>query len=115
VRPFAFVAVLLCAAAVAVPAVAGQGTSAASKTIKVGDNFFKPRSKTFNGATSVTWKWTGHRRHNVHFTKAPRGVKKPRGCGARKSGKCTRKLKKKGTYRYVCVFHGSMTGKVRIR
>ena len=113
-RLFAFVVALLCSAAVAVPAIAGQGASAASSTVKLGDNFFKPRSKSFSKPTSVTWKWTGHRRHNVHFTKAPKGGK-PRNCGSRKSGSCKRRLKKRGTYRYVCTFHGSMTGKVRIR
>jgi plastocyanin len=114
VRLFAFVAVLLCTAALAVPAIAGQGTSAASRSIGVNDNFFKPRSKSFSNPTSVTWKWKGNRTHNVHFTKAPKGAK-PRNCGARKTGSCKRKLKKRGTYRYVCTFHGSMTGKVRIR
>jgi plastocyanin len=114
VRPFAFLAVLVCAAAIAVPAVAGQSHSSASRVIAVKDNFFKPRSKSFSKPTSVTWKWKGHRKHNVRFTKAPKGAK-PKNCRAQKSGSCKRKLKKKGTYRYICVFHGSMAGKVRIR
>jgi plastocyanin len=114
VRATVFVAALLCAAALAVPALAGEGaSSAASRSIAVKDNFFKPKRTSVNGTTSVTWKWRGNRRHNVHFTKAP--GKDPKNCGTRRSGKCTRKLRKHGTYRYVCTIHGSMTGKVRIQ
>jgi plastocyanin len=114
-RPVVFVAVLLCAAALAVPALAGSGGHArsAAATVKIGDNFFKPRSKRLGHPGSVTWKWKGHRKHNVFFIKAPKGGK-PKNCGARKKGSCTRKLKKKGTYRYVCTFHGTMTGKIRV-
>ena len=112
-RSLAFVAVLLCAAALAVPALAGDAGSAQSRSVAVRDNFFSPRSKTFSRATSVTWKWRGHRRHNVKFIKAPGA--KPRRCGTRRSGRCTRRLRRRGTYRYVCTLHGSMTGKVRIR
>jgi plastocyanin len=113
VRATVFVAVLLCAAALAVPALGGEADSSGSKSIAVKDNFFKPRKTSVNGATSVTWKWKGHRRHNVRFTKAP--GKKPKGCGSRRSGKCTRKLKRRGTYRYICTFHGSMTAKIRVK
>ena len=112
-RPFVFLAVLLCAVAVAVPALAGESHSS-SNAIAVKDNFFKPKSKSFSKPTSVTWKWKGHRKHNVFFTKAPKGAK-PKRCGTRKSGSCTRKLKKAGTYRYVCTIHGSMTAKVTIK
>jgi plastocyanin len=107
---------MLCAAALAVPALAGSGGQAhsAAATVKIGDNFFKPRSKSLGRPGSVTWKWRGHRKHNVLFIKAPKGAK-PKRCGARKKGSCTRKLKKRGTYRYVCTFHGTMTGKIRVR
>jgi plastocyanin len=114
VRATVFVAAILCAAALAVPALGGEGaSSSASKSIAVKDNFFKPKRTTLNGATFVTWKWRGNRRHNVHFTKAP--GKDPRNCGTRRSGNCTRKLKRAGVYRYLCTLHGSMTGKIRIQ
>jgi plastocyanin len=114
VRPIVAAGVFLCAAALAVPASAGEDATAASKAIAVHDNYFKPRSTSVGGPTFVTWKWRGHRKHNVYFTQAPKHAK-PKNCGTRKTGSCTRKLRKAGTYRYVCTIHGSMTAKIRVK
>lgn len=108
-KRFVFVlAIVLLSAAVLVPVASG-----ARKTVKVGDNYFRSKRVTVRAGTTVVWKWVGDARHNVYFIAAPRRGK-PRNCGARRSGSCKRRLRKRGTYRYVCLFHGSMSGRVTV-
>ena len=65
---------------------------------------------------TVKFAWRGEDMHNVKFTKAPKGAKKPRKCGTRTNGSCKRKLKAAGTYKYVCTLHEpGMKGKIRVR
>src|SRR4051812_1457835 len=61
---------LLALALVVVAAVAAIAVSAlaATKTVTVGDNFFKPTRVTVSAGTKVVWKWTGHNPHNVTVT-----------------------------------------------
>ena len=99
--------------AIAAPAALGGGVHA-SRTAKIGDNFYRPRSLTVAKGGTVTWRWDGRRRHDVYFTSGPRSGR-PRRCGAQRHGKCSRRFKKAGRYGYVCTIHGSMTGKVVVR
>jgi plastocyanin len=101
-----------CLVAVA-PAALGGGAHAA-RTARVGDNYYKPRSLSVSKGGAVTWRWAGHRRHNVHFTSGPRSGR-PRGCRTKRRGSCTRRFRKRGRYGYVCTLHGSMTAKVVVR
>jgi plastocyanin len=114
-RRVALLAVIVCAAA-AVPAfAAGQSAvTAGTKTVKVGDNYYRARSVRIRRGSKVIWRWGGHRRHDVYFTSAPRGAK-PRRCKAQRHGKCSRSFRKRGTYEYVCTLHGNMAGRVRVR
>jgi len=87
---------------------------AASRRVSIGDNWFKPRATAVNKGSSVTWSWRGHRRHNVFFYSGlPAG--RPRSCPTRRSGTCTRRLRRAGRYGYVCTLHGTMVGSVRVR
>ena len=91
-------------------------SGAATKRVAVDDYFFKAKSVTIRRRSVVKWIWRGSDDHNVVFTKAPRGVKKPKRCGTRSSGKCSRRFRRRGTYGYVCTLHATtMTGKVRVR
>ena len=91
-------------------------SGAATKRVAVDDYFFKSKSVAVKRGGVVTWIWRGSDDHNVVFTSAPRRVKKPKRCGTRSSGKCSRRFRRRGTYRYVCTLHASsMTGKVRVR
>jgi plastocyanin len=99
--------------AVAAPTALGGGANA-SRTAKIGDNFYRPRALTVAKGATVTWRWEGRRRHDVYFTSGPRSGR-PRRCRAQRHGSCSRKFKKAGRYGYVCTIHGSMTGKVVVR
>ena len=52
----------------------------AKKTVKVGDNFFSPKTLTVDRGTTVTWKWPGFDEagdvHDVKLKTGPKGVKK---------------------------------------
>jgi plastocyanin len=87
------------AAAFAVPAFG------ATKTITVGDDFFKPKTLKVKKGTKLVFKWRGKNPHNVT------------GAGL-KSG-----TKTKGTYRararrsgkIVCTIHPGMTMRLKVR
>jgi plastocyanin len=115
-------ATLIAAAAVAVPTLGtgfaeataekGPEAQAAVKRIAVKDDFFKPRrSRAPRG--KVTFRWRGNGFHNVVFRAAP--GRNPRACGLRSGGRCTRRLKRRGVYRFVCTIHSGMRGRIRVR
>jgi len=83
---------------------------AAAKLVAVKDDFFSPRS-TSTSSGRVTFVWRGSSVHNVVFTRAPGS--KARSCGLRSSGSCTRRLRRRGTYSFLCTVHSGMTGKIR--
>ncbi len=101
-------------ALLAIAALALPGPHAASRTVAIGDNWFKPRIVAVKKGGSVTWAWRGHRRHNVFFYSGPRAGR-PRSCSARRRGTCTRRFRRTGSYGYACVLHGTMVGAVRVR
>ena len=84
------------AGAVAIPAFA------ATRTVKLGDNFFKPTKVSVKAGTKVTWKWTGSNPHNVTVTSGPKKFHSK----TQTSGSFTAIPHKKGTYNIVCTVHG---------
>jgi plastocyanin len=97
---------LLRATALASAAVmlAALPASAASTTIAVRDDYFKPRVKTVAKGTRVVWVNRGEddhtvttRRWNVVLNPGERHVRRVR----------------RG-FRYRCVYHGDMTGRIRV-
>ena len=86
-------------AAVAVPAFA------ATKTVRVDDNVFSPKSLTINKGDTVNFRWVGDNPHNV------------RGAGinisTRESGSRRVKPRKSGTL--VCDIHPGMKMRLRVR
>jgi len=95
-RLIALAIVAAVAAAVAIPAFA------ATKTVTVGDDFFKPTKVTVRAGTKVTWKWTGHNPHNVTVTRGPKKFHSR----TQTSGTFSAIPHKKGTYSIVCTIHG---------
>ena len=87
---------------------------AATKQVKVGDNFFVRPSGvptvTVSKGTKVTWKWTGKSLHNVTVTKGPRKFHS----GSMRSGTFSRTLKKAGTYTIICTVHGPSDQKMKL-
>lgn len=117
------ITLLACAAvlgAVAVAPLAGGAVEPAAeaakkceskktKKIKVGDDFFAPAKSSVKKCTKVKWKWLPENGnpHNVTLTKGPKGVKKKDFTSATGSIgiKFNRKMKKPGTYKFVCTIH----------
>ena len=115
--------VLVAAGAVVVAAfaapTAGGDRAAAAKTrsVRVDDDFFRPKRPVIARGDRVRWVWRGTADHNVRFRKVPRGVSRRPGSRLKDSGRFSRKLRKRGTYRYVCTIHEDlgMTGSIRVR
>jgi plastocyanin len=88
--------VVVAAAAMAVPALA------ATKTVTVGDNFFRPTRVTVPAGTKVVWNWTGRNPHNVTVTSGPKKFHSK----TQTSGTYSAIPHTKGTYSIVCTVHG---------
>lgn len=113
--PALLLAGLLTVVLVVTPASGGgrKAPRAADARVLVKDNFFTPRSLTVEEGDTVKWVWRGKNRHNVVFTKAPRGAGRRR-AKARRSGRWLRTFRKPGQYRYVCTLFAGMRGSVRV-
>jgi plastocyanin len=82
--------------------------------VLVKDNYFEPRSAEIVEGGHVVWKWRGENRHNVRFTKVPKGAAR-KGAKTRSEGQWKRAFFKPGVYRYVCRLWSGMRGSVTVR
>jgi len=79
---------------------------AASRSVKVGDDFFvrnngATHTLTVKKGTKLKFRWVGSHPHNVETTSGPASFKSK----VQTSGTFSKKLKKKGTYKLICVVH----------
>ena|SRR2546423_424396 len=88
-------------------------SAAASRTVKIKDDFYSPNRLTVSKGTTITWKWVGMDPHNVTLIKGPRGVRHTHST-TKTSGRYSRTLKKAGSYTFECTIH-SFTMKVVVR
>ena len=98
---------LLVVATGACAALAATASSATTRTVKVGDNYFvrdgaKP-TVTVTRLTRVRWTWVGDSVHNVVVSRGPVKFRSKR----MTSGSYTRTMKTRGTYRIFCEIHGA--------
>lgn len=107
---------LVLLAVVAAAAVSAAPALAATRTVKVGDDYFGKRGTkptvTVGKGTRVVWKWVGDSTHNVRAYKGPRRFEST----FKTSGTYERTFSRKATYRLVCDVHRAdmrMTLKVR--
>ncbi len=92
---------------IALFAVLAATALAATKTVKVGDNWYV---RDTSGAPTVTvkrgdtvkWSFVGDSTHNVVVTKGPVKFKS----GLKSSGSYKQVMKKPGTYTIICTLHG---------
>jgi plastocyanin len=101
----AAVTIAAAAGAAAVPALA------ATRTVRVDDNVFKPASLSVKRGDTVRFRWVGEAPHNVARKSGPSF----RRIGNRRSGTVSRKLTRRGTYRLVCTIHPGMEMRIRVR
>jgi plastocyanin len=93
------------AGAAAVPAFA------ATRTVRVDDNVFRPDSMSVNRGDTVRFRWVGDALHNVRKTGGP-GF---RNISNRRSGTVSRRVTRRGTLRLVCTIHPGMDMRIRVR
>lgn len=78
--------------------------TAATPTVAVKDNFFKPGKVTIKKGGKVTWVWKGSNPHNVAIKK-PGSSKVVKRSTTKTSGKYTSAFRSTGTWRVVCEVH----------
>jgi plastocyanin len=106
---------LLAALVAALIAVAGAQALAATKTVKIGNNFFVHRGRastvTVGRGTRLTWRWSTHGvTHNVTVVRGPQRFRS----GNRRRGTFSHTFSKRGTYKIVCTIHSGMRMTVRV-
>ena len=100
---------------VAASAVLATQALAATRSVKVGDDYFvrkgSPPTVTVRKGTKVTWRWTGRQLHNVAVTRGPVKFRS----SLKSSGTFSKTLRRAGTYTIVCSIHQpDMTMKLRV-
>jgi plastocyanin len=105
-----FVSVLV----VAVGAVFATQALAATRSVKIGDDYFVRKGSmptvTVKKGTRVTWRFSGRDLHNVAVTKGPVKFRS----SYRDSGSFSRKMRHAGRYTIVCTIHSGMKMKLRV-
>ena len=89
----------------AVSAVLATQALAATRSVKVGDDYFVRRGSvptvTVRKGTTVTWRFTGRDLHNVKVSKGPAKF----GSSYKDSGTFSKRVTRTGTYTIVCSIH----------
>jgi plastocyanin len=105
-----FIAVLVVAAS----AVLATQALAASRSVKVGDDYFVHKGSTptvtVKKGTTVTWRFRGNDLHNVAVTKGPVKFHS----SYKDSGSFSKKMRRAGRYTIVCTIHSGMKMKLRV-
>jgi plastocyanin len=84
------------------PAAADPDAGAsATKRVRVGDYFFRKKSVTIERGDRVRWVWVGRDLHDVTVTRGPRKFNS----STKRRGTYTKRLRRRGTYRYICTVH----------
>jgi plastocyanin len=91
--------------AAAVAALAAAPATAATRTVRIDDNYFgstgSPPKVTVDKGTVVTWRWRGSSRHNVVVDRGPVTFRSKK----KRTGTFERTMRVRGTYRIICEVH----------
>ena len=105
---------LLAGLIAALLAVAGTQALAATRSIRVGNNFFvhrgRPATVTIHRGARLTWRFHGSL-HNVTVRRGPQHFRS----GNRSHGTFSHRFRRRGTYRIVCTIHPGMRMTVKVR
>jgi plastocyanin len=106
---------LLVAALVAAVSAIFVSQALAARSLKVGDDYFvrkgDPPTVRVSKGTRVTWRWVGNDFHNLRVSRGP--VKFA--SDYQDSGKFSRKMRRRGTYKIVCTVHEGMRMTLKVR
>jgi plastocyanin len=99
--------------------VSAAPAAAAKKTVRLGDNYYTPKTLKVKTGTTVVWKWPGFDMagdvHDVKLKSGPKHVKKFHSQPASSDYSFKRKLKVVGTYKIVCTLHEDMRMTIRVK
>jgi plastocyanin len=102
------------ALACAVAATLAASALAASRSVRVGDNWFVRErgvpTVTVRRGETVTWRFVGREPHNVQVQRGPERFTSP----TRDSGSYRRRMTRRGTYTIVCTIHGARDQRMRL-
>lgn len=95
---------------------ASESALLGAATVKVGNNFFSPTSKTISRGRTVSWVWAGGRRHDV-VGRNSRGKTVFRSKRTSRRGYTFRhRFRSRGRFRVICTIHPArMRMTVRVR
>jgi plastocyanin len=85
--------------------------AAATTTIKLVDNKFRPSRKTVARGTTLRFLWTGKNPHNVFVVSGPVQFHS----GTKTKGSYRKRVTRKGSYALVCTIHSGMTLRLKVR
>ena len=87
---------------------------AATRSVKVGDNWFVRPSGvptvTVRKGTRVKWVWTGSSIHNVTVVRGPQRFRST----SRIAGSYAHRVTRRGTYTLICTIHGAADQKMKL-
>jgi plastocyanin len=102
---------LVLAVAIAACALIAAPALARTKSVSVGDSFFRARSVTVKRGTTVRWHWVGRLVHNVTVLKGPQSFASP----TQRSGTFRHRMTRRGSYTLSCTIHPGMEMTLRVR
>jgi plastocyanin len=102
---------ILAAAVVAAALLATGALAATTKSVTVGDTFFRAKSLTVSKGTTIRWVWRGKLPHDVKVKSGPSKFHS----SVKLKGTYSRRLTRAGTYRIYCTIHPNMTQTIRVR
>ncbi len=96
---------LVTAVIAALSAVLATQALAATRSVKVGDDYYvregSPPTVTVKRGTKVTWRWAGRDLHNVAVYRGPVKFRS----SLKESGTFSRTVNRTGTYKIHCTIH----------
>jgi plastocyanin len=99
------------------PAAAPSAGAAATKTVKVADNFYEPKRLTVAKGTTIKWRWSNLNAdsHDVYLNVRPKGAARFQSAPAATHFTFKRTLRKPGVYKILCTFHEGMTMRITVK
>jgi plastocyanin len=98
------------------PADTPSARAAATKNVKVADNFYEPKRLTVPKGTTIKWKWSrlNAESHDVYLYERPKSAPRFHSAPAATHFTYQRTLKVAGVYKVLCTFHEGMKMRIAV-